>query len=57
MPVIVMTMLSDSRANDITGNRGGFLRSLGPVTVVVLAILALWYIFTVILNTPWQKDL
>lgn len=57
MPAIVMTMLSDSRANDSKGNSGSFLKSLGPVTVVVLAIFALWYVFTVVLNTPWQKDI
>ncbi len=28
----------------------------GPVMVVLLALMMLWYVFTVILNTPWQKD-
>lgn len=28
-----------------------------PVTTIVLAILALWYIFTVVLNTPFQVEL
>lgn len=30
--------------------------SILPVTVVVLAIIAFWYLFTVILNTPWQQS-
>jgi NitT/TauT family transport system permease protein len=35
-----------------------FLRhKLVPVTTIVLAILALWYIFTVVLNTPFQVEL
>ncbi len=28
-----------------------------PVTVVVLAIIAVWYVATVVLNTPFQKDM
>ena len=29
--------------------------SFVPIAVVVLAIVALWYVFAVILNTPWQQ--
>ena len=49
-------MLSEAKIDEPAANSGGFLKSLGPVTVVVLAIFALWYIFTVVLNTPWQED-
>ena len=28
-----------------------------PVTVVILAIIALWYVSAVVLNTPFQKDM
>ncbi|WP_442969934.1 ABC transporter permease [Roseibium sp. Sym1] len=31
--------------------------TVGPVTVVVLAILAIWYIAAVALNMPFQKDM
>ncbi|MEC9404448.1 MULTISPECIES: ABC transporter permease [Stappiaceae] len=31
--------------------------TVGPVTVVVLAIIALWYVAAVALNTPFQKDM
>lgn len=34
-----------------------FRHKFVPVTTVVLAILALWYIFTVVLNTPFQVEL
>jgi len=27
-----------------------------PVSLVVLSIVALWYIMAIVLNTPWQKD-
>ena len=27
-----------------------------PVSLMVLAIILLWYIMAVVLNTPWQKD-
>ncbi|RDE09114.1 ABC transporter permease [Pelagibacterium lacus] len=27
-----------------------------PITVVVLAIVLIWYVFTVLLNTPWQQS-
>lgn len=37
-------------------NRNGPLASVGPVLVVVLAIVALWYGGAVALNTAWQKD-
>ncbi|MBX2879350.1 MAG: ABC transporter permease [Granulosicoccus sp.] len=36
--------------------RDGPLASAGPVLVVVLAIVALWYVAAVALNTAWQKD-
>ncbi len=28
----------------------------GPVTVIVLAIMVLWYVAAIFLNAPWQKD-
>ncbi len=28
----------------------------GPVTVVVAVIILLWYVFVVVLNTPWERD-
>ncbi|AMN53436.1 ABC transporter permease [Labrenzia sp. CP4] len=31
--------------------------TVGPVTVVVLSIIALWYVAAVALNTPFQKDM
>ncbi|WP_055654358.1 MULTISPECIES: ABC transporter permease [Roseibium] len=31
--------------------------TVGPVTVVVLAIIALWYVAAVALNAPFQKDM
>ncbi|WP_228872773.1 ABC transporter permease [Roseibium aggregatum] len=31
--------------------------TVGPVTVVVLAIIALWYVAAVALNTPFQQDM
>ncbi len=34
----------------------GTLRSAGPVMAVILAILALWYAFAVILNLNWERD-
>ncbi len=30
---------------------------IGPVVIVVAAIVALWYVGAVIMNTPWQKDM
>lgn len=30
--------------------------SIVPILVVVAAIIAIWYVFTVILNTPWQQS-
>ena len=33
-----------------------FAGSAGPVTVVLLIIIAVWYASTVYLNTPWQID-
>lgn len=32
------------------------MKSLLPVTTVVAAILALWYLGAVFLNTPWERD-
>ena len=34
-----------------------FRHKFVPVTTILLAILALWCIFTVILNAPFQLDL
>ncbi len=33
-----------------------FAGKTGPVTVIVLAIIAVWYAGTIYLNTPWQID-
>lgn len=33
------------------------MNRVGPVTVVVLAIIAVWYVATVVLNTPFQNDM
>jgi NitT/TauT family transport system permease protein len=47
--------LSPSRStNPFAGLMSG---TFGPVTVVVLAIIAIWYIAAVVLNTPFQRDL
>ncbi|MEE9333947.1 MAG: ABC transporter permease [Granulosicoccaceae bacterium] len=35
----------------------GFKNSIIPVTTVLLAILLIWSIASVLLNTPWQKDI
>ncbi len=35
----------------------GFRKSVIPVTAVLLAILLVWSIASVLLNTPWQKDI
>jgi NitT/TauT family transport system permease protein len=40
--------------NPFTGLMSG---TLGPVLVVVLAILAIWYVAAVSLNTPFQQDI
>jgi NitT/TauT family transport system permease protein len=49
------TTLYPSRSlNPFAGLMSG---TVGPVTVVVLAILAIWYIAAVALNTPFQKDM
>jgi NitT/TauT family transport system permease protein len=37
-------------------NKSGFLHSIIPVTVILLAIAVVWLISTVVLNSPWQKD-
>lgn len=47
--------LSPSRSlNPFSGLMSG---TAGPVTVVVLAIIAIWYIAAVALNTPFQRDI
>lgn len=33
-----------------------FAGNAGPVTIVLLAIIAVWYASTIYLNTPWQID-
>jgi NitT/TauT family transport system permease protein len=49
------TTLSSSRSpNPFAGLMSG---TVGPVIVVVLAIIAIWYISAVALNTPFQQDL
>lgn len=49
------TALSSARSlNPFSGLMSG---TVGPVTVVVLAILAIWYIAAVALNTPFQQEL
>ncbi len=32
------------------------LRRAGPVAVILIAILAIWYVGTVLLNAPWERD-
>jgi len=34
-----------------------FLYHLGPVTTVVLAIIVIWYLSAIVLNTPFQRDM
>ncbi|GAB2182703.1 ABC transporter permease [Roseibium sp. LAB1] len=47
--------LSSSRStNPFSGLMSG---TVGPVTIVVLAIIALWYISAVALNAPFQRDM
>lgn len=43
-----------SSTNPFAGLMSG---TVGPVTVVVLAIIALWYVAAVALNTPFQQDM
>ncbi len=31
--------------------------NIAPVVIVVMAIMAVWYVSAVIMNTPWQKDM
>ena len=38
-------------------SESGFKNSIIPVTTVLLAILLIWSIASVLLNTPWQKDI
>jgi len=44
-------MTSDSQSKTLSDG------NLLPVTLVVLAIIALWYIMSVVMNTPWQKEI
>lgn len=37
--------------------KSGFWHSVVPVSVVLLAILVIWLVSTVVLNSPWQKDI
>ena len=47
--------LAPSRSlNPFSGLMSG---TVGPVTVVVLAIIAIWYIAAIALNTPFQRDI
>lgn len=47
-----MTMSAEQPKRSVRRKPG----KTGPVMVVMLAIMLLWYVFTVVLNTPWQKD-
>nr|WP_269582065.1 ABC transporter permease [Roseibium sp. Sym1] len=47
-------LTSPRSTNPFAGLMSG---TVGPVTVVVLAILAIWYIAAVALNMPFQKDM
>ncbi len=38
-------------------NKRGFISNTAPVLVVIMAIVALWYVAAVLLNTPFQKDI
>ena len=33
-----------------------FAGKTGPVLVIVLAIIAIWYVAAIFMNTPWQRD-
>jgi NitT/TauT family transport system permease protein len=33
-----------------------FAGKTGPVLVVILAIIAIWYVAAILMNTPWQRD-
>ncbi|MHA7772851.1 ABC transporter permease [Roseibium sp. M-1] len=48
------TLTPPRSTNPFSGLMSG---TVGPVIVVVLAIIALWYISAVALNTPFQRDL
>jgi len=37
-------------------NLRGLLHSACPVVLIVAAIIVLWYVFTIVLNSAWQKD-
>jgi len=47
-------LTSSRNLNPFSGLMSG---TAGPVTIVVLTILAIWYIGTVALNAPFQRDL
>jgi NitT/TauT family transport system permease protein len=34
----------------------GAFRNVGPIAAVLLAIVALWYVFTVVMNAQWERD-
>lgn len=48
------TLTSSRSLNPFSGLMSG---TVGPVTVVVLAIIALWYVSAAALNTPFQRDI
>ncbi|QFT69111.1 Putative aliphatic sulfonates transport permease protein SsuC [Labrenzia sp. THAF35] len=52
-----MTDASLSQTHSMNPFAGLMSGTVGPVTVVVLAIIALWYVAAVALNTPFQQDM
>ncbi len=52
-----MTDASLSQTRSMNPFAGLMSGTVGPVTVVVLAIIALWYVAAVALNTPFQQDM
>ncbi|WP_436718050.1 ABC transporter permease [Roseibium algicola] len=52
-----MTDASLSQTRNTNPFAGLMSGTVGPVTVVVLAIIALWYVAAVALNTPFQQDM
>ncbi len=40
-----------------TEARGGFQRSVFPVSAILIGIIVVWYVGTVLLNSPWQHDI
>ena len=51
MPVTVTTKL-----NNMAFRETRAVHNAGPVLIIVLIILALWYVGTAMLNMPWQRD-